>query len=357
MNDVRVVDETVETLDIDKDMESAFSSFSPDSETKVRINNGGISIQEHVDNLHVLFSNQDLDMAKSDIQTLKKELKTYQETLEKVQHQLKERNEIIASIKLERDLAAAEKNLIRHYYNRAEGRLAKDKCANECSDDAKQIRAFHQFIPYTNNAGEDWQGGEAFLESDDDVSRRLLSCWNTQDQLNAKIVKNLQGKEDFSRQNRPRLLNFITLLFRLKFREVNADMKTIRKALKVLSLRKKWKRKDPNLKYHAMQDNKTIVEDDESIVEWTDYSSGKYDENGEKGLINEVLACREVSQKCIADANTYMLMQARKIKSLEKELDLLMDVNMSLTISSSRSEDDISQDSNMPSDIIGIDNF
>lgn len=328
---------------------SSFSTVSHDLE-ETDFSDDESSIKRQVADIHLLFTNQDLDMAKSDIESLKEELERNQDKLQVAQSQLREKDDDVAKIKLERDLASAEKNLLKQQFTRVVGRLAEEE---EKHNDEFQHIAFHQFTPCFN-LSEEWHGQK--VRSDDGISNRLLSCWEGQENLNVQILKELGGKTDASRltvgdrHRRPKFWNFLTLIFRSKVREGAPKKKS--RVLKCFSIGKKWK--NPSLKYYAVHDNVTITDDEESLLEWTDSVCNENGEKAETWLIDEILALRESSQKCIYDANQYMSIQAGKISTLQNELNHFMDMQMT-TCSTSISEDELSMDSMILSDILGDD--
>lgn len=283
------------------------------------------SIKEQVESLEALFASQDLDMAISDIETLQGELKRNQDDLRATREHLLEREDDLARLKLERDLATAEKNLLKQQLS-----LISEDCHV----------SFQQFVPYSDPCGDIIKQK---FEFDEDLSDRLLGCLKDQEKLHERILKTLHGEIEGSSLHRTRerirrrtIPKFLTLIFRSKAKGGGSTKKK-RWTVKLFFGRKN---KNPGMKYYAIHDNGSITDDEESVLHVTSpicYKRKSKDE--ENSLFDEMLKFRQNNENCIQDASEIISLQAKKISSLQNELDKYMDILIT-DCPSTQSEDD-----------------
>ena len=305
------------------------------------------SIQKQVETINLMFSNQDLDMAKCDIESLSEELKRAKVQISEVQSQLKEKDADIARVMLERDLANAETNITKQQYNRCKDALLleeKKDSDDPCAD--FQHVTIHQFTPGINRC-EDWCVRSEL--PNDDISRRLMDGKNSQDEVKRLVVNWLRERQEPDDQpGKNRNGKFRSILTCI-FRQDNGSKRKWR-VFNILSIRKRWKESKSisKLKYVAVHDSETVIGDEDSIIECTDpicNSDAHVGEGNESWLFDEILANAESNLKCIDEANQHINLQARKINSLQREINNLITSQM-IAVSTSFSEDEQSlQDS------------
>ena len=331
----------------DEDMESlytsslSFSSASEDASIRgldFDLANDDSSIQKQVEKLHKLFTDQDLHMANMDIDGLQADLKKQCKKIGHIQQTLKEKEEVIAKIQLERDLADAERKMLRqqfsHFLHAFPGKKLEGE-SKDNGDDGGQHVVVSQFVPGTYPCNE-WK--ELKIDGkiiDGDIAKRLLDGWKSQENLHRVILKGLgpnrvevclpkdeegqyQSKTHLKKKDRPYWKPILFLLQKMKGKDRSRC-----RVIKCLSI-KKILAKD-KMKYQAIHDdNDTIFSEDEEIANGMELvlteNAGKIhgcdDACADLKLIDEIVSFEQKNRKCIHDAHLY-------IRTLEKKIDCL----------------------------------
>jgi len=291
------------------------------------------SIKNRVEKLHLLFTNQDLDMAKSDIGILKSELEHHRRKLNEVQSQLQDKDDDIAKIKLERDLADAERKLLRQQFAHA---LQNMEDNLDTTAEFQHV-SVHQFTPGFD-VGEEWQDHKVTC----DIGNRLLAGWKEQEEVHHHVLKDLRVRDNLhSSQNgntgtknskvcsHPRCWGF--LIPSVSFRSKVLGSTKGRGRIKLFSIRRKWKH--PTLKYQAIHDNDTVMSEEETSINTSPLNSrrDRIENNSETWLIDKILSFGESNRMCMNDVHQHVAMQTRKINGLQREVTRLMSFQMTAT--------------------------
>lgn len=155
------------------------------------------TMSEQVDYLDWLFTNQELDMAKMDVQNLSMELKKKDTKLREMQHRLDMEKNTVSKLELERDLADAESKLVR--------KQIKDilqSYSMPSSQDEKMMTDYdpfhyvvaHQFVPFPIHPRHGDSSSKFKKQQDEDeheimmthpsaLEAKLLEGWQHQEQL------------------------------------------------------------------------------------------------------------------------------------------------------------------------------
>jgi hypothetical protein len=339
----------------DEDMECLYvypSSLSLSSESQdtcsrsLDFSDDDSSIQKHVEKLHELFTNQDLHMANIDIDALQTELKRQRVRVQDFQHMLKEKEDSISKFKLERDLADAERKLLRqqfvHLLDVEEG---KGGCIDVGAGEDEgrfQHVVVHQFHPgYPCNEWKDWTGD--CNSNDDGIAKRLLDGWKSQEDLHRIILKSLSASgappfipEQDLHQSKPSCKHLalwkpvIIILEKMRLGCVKGKRSQSR-VIKFFSIKRRLRSVKHKMKYQAMHDdNDTIFSDDEAIEgiqiilkNVAQYDAGIDTTDTNLKLIDEIVSFDEKNRKCANDAHQHMCHQAKRIRSLEREVQRL----------------------------------
>ena len=309
------------------------------------------SIKNHVDKLRLLFTNQDLDLAKSDIGILTSELEHHRRKLDEIRSQLQDKDDAIATMKLERDLADAERKLLRQQFAHS---LQNMEDNLDPTDEFQHV-SVHQFTPCFD-VGEESQDHKV----DCDVGIRLLACWKEQEKLHRHVLKDLRergnpqspqngnkGTKNSKVFSHPRCWGlFIPSVHVLSFRsKVRGSAKGRGRLIKLFPIRRKWKH--PTLKYQAIHDhdddNDTVMSEEETFpVNSSRGNDGIEKNNSETWLIDKILSLGEDNRRCINAVHQHVAMQSRNINGLQREITQLMAFQMTAT-SCSLSEDGSSE--------------
>ena len=301
--------------------------------------NDDISIEKYVGQLDLLFTNQGLDMAKTEIQNLETELQKQRKKLLEVQNELKTKEDDVAKIKLERDLADTESKLLKQQFERVLETMG-GICFDTKDEDTNQHVVVHQFTPETV------EGCEVHLDENfhNDIGNRLLDGWDAQEKLQCLLLNDLREMDHQTPccdpvkprpKSRPRYLRLIRAPFLvLRSKVVGSCLKRTRiiRLCKVFSIRRKWTKYSKRSKYQVMyDDNETIFSDEathieRNVVELVD--TGDTDGMDKKCLVEKIVEFGESHRKCIQDACECLAGQKNKINSLQRELSRLMSFQM-----------------------------
>ena len=305
------------------------------------------SIQKHVEKLHELFTSQDLHMANIDIDVLQTELKRQRVRVQDFQHMLKEKDHSISNFKLERDLADAERKLLRqqfvHLLDVVEGKGECIDVGAGADEGRLEHVVVHQFHPgYPCNEWKDWTVD--CNRNDDGIAKRLLDGRKSQEDLHRIILKSLSAsgappfipEQDLQQQSNPSCKHLalwkpvIIILEKMRLGCVKGKRSQSR-VMKFFSIKRRLRSVKHKMKYQAMHDdNDTIFSDDEAIegIEIILKNAARYDAgidttDANLKLIDEIVSFDEKNRTCANDAHQHMCHQATRIRSLEREVQRL----------------------------------
>jgi len=341
-------DMEMESLDLCPSSLSLSSASQDTCSRSLDFSDDDSSIQKHVEKLHELFTNQDLHMANIDIDTLQTELKRQRVKVEDFQQMLKEKEYSISKIQLERDLVDAERKLLRQHFvhildvEEGKGEFI-DVGAGEDEGRFQHV-VVHQFHP--GDPSNQWKDWTADCNSNvDGIAKRLFDGWKSQENLHRIVLKSLSAsgapsfipEQDLHQQSKPYCKHsalwkpVILILEKMRLGCVKKGKRSQSRVIRLFSIKKRLREVKHKMRYQAMHDdNDTIFSDDEAVggIEIILNKFAQYDVDIDTTdpnlkLIDEIVSFDEKNRKSVNDAHQYMCHQAKRIESLEKEVQRL----------------------------------
>ena len=304
-------DEEVEILD--SKIEEHSDSLSCSSSG----NQDEVSIQKQVGNIEALIAQHELDETKAKLDEAEKTLESQKSQLKEIDQSLKEKEEMVSKLKLERDLAEAERRMTKHQVS-----VLLDVKGNLDMDTNPA-----QFVPFDNCADD-----HVCLRT---IERDLLNDLQKQHDLHEAILKHFEDKKDqhlppkISRSNVARKLNcwFYFINSRRKMSKVHIGCAK-------MSFKKMWK-KDNNA-YHPIQDY--YQEESASLGGIT------INRDSDKSIqvIDEIQSYEVKSRDNIQQIQRIVRSQNNRILLLQREVEKLMSMQLvcdDSTFSSTDGED------------------